>query len=64
MPANDYPALRAWHYDSKKYYVEMLVEQAREVDAPNDVVYRRKDGSWVRVDELPPSLRRQYKRLL
>lgn len=50
----DYPFIRKWGrmLRSYDYYIIGQVALARVDNAPQDAVYRRKDGTWATVDDV------------
>jgi|MudIll2142460700_1097286.scaffolds.fasta_scaffold21177_3 hypothetical protein len=65
MP-REYTALVEWHklQGSSDSYTKMIVRQARETNAPQNAVFRRKDGRWATIDDLPADLKRSFTSLL
>jgi hypothetical protein len=50
----NYLAIRLWgeNMGSYGYYISTQIEQAREDDAPDDAIYKGRDGVWKRLSEI------------
>ena len=51
----DYIYIRAWgsFQGSRSFFVREQIERAREDKAPGNVIYKRSDGTWATIDEVP-----------